>query len=487
MRKIFNIILYYTYKLVYYLMLNKYVILFIKFSNNIINYINLMIYVMLEDYYIIKFRLNEYKDIYLNFGIFKHIFIIFFVITGVIPVILFFVLIFFTFKYLFRYFFLTLDYFIETENKYYLFIRKYTNHFFIIIPDMLKRLYNYIFGGGWTRFFLLKIKDYLIYRWQKFLSSFFRITDNFLLVFIPKKFVQLRGKIEELYPRLMLSYLRLKRKLKAKYWRLKIILKRFIKRYIKLKRFRRSWNKRTKLIKRNYNDFYRKYRFIIRAKYIRAYIYYCWIFKKFIISEVCVVMIEAFFYIAFWDFIALSIYFFRWFYCRLEFFLMTIMVNIANRLIFWYYYLYNILQDFPIYYIWVIRAYIKKFILRLIHDFSFNLTILSIPAIYYNQDWWYVFKLEYYEVDRGYRSFMWYSLKFYAVIQKFFRKLRPTPLKLFIYNKKFDWNIFYLTVYYYYTLTLRRLIQHIYWKYWWKTRFSKEFKEYTVVRKKRPY
>lgn len=435
-------------------MFNKYFRLFLIWVKNLLDFAFLINYVIQEDRANFSLKLNQYKKIYFSLSIFKHLLIIFLLITGVVPLFLFINMVFFFFKYLFKYSFLTIDYFLDSNNKYYLSIKKFVYSFFIIIPTIISKIFIYLFGGGWIRFFLDKLKIYFINKWYSTLSNFYRITDNFLLIYVPKKIANLREKTQEFYYIFILSFFKSKGKAKVK---LKGNKRKI---YKKVRRLSRA----LKLLNRSYSDLYRRYYYILYFKYIRAYCHWAWIFRKFIWSDMLNVTIEAFSYIAFWDLIACFIYIKKLIYTRLEYYLMILMMNISRFIIVIGCYKDNLVE----YLKYLVRVFIgnfKRILLRLLHSFLFNLTILLSPLIFHDLYFWYWLKDEFYEIDKGYRSFMWFNVKFYSVIQKFFRRLKPTPIRLYIFNKRFDKILWYITIKYYFTLISRRIIEQGYYNY----------------------
>lgn len=417
------------------------------------------------DIYIFRLKMEQWKDIYLSFSFFKHVLFIFLLITGVIPLLLFIYFLFFFLKYIFRYIFITLDFFFYLRNfnyfQTYTILKKKINNFFIIIPDFLLKIYRYFFGGGWIRFFWTKFKNYWINKWFKFLASFFSITDDIILVKSPKIYSKLKEKIIDFYYWLIKVFFILQRKFKDFFRFFRNIFSRILRR-IKRK------NRRAKRV---YDKWFRKYYYLWYFRYIRSYIYYAWIFRKYIWSEVFIVTLEAFFFISFWNSVARVKYSIALLYTSLEYIFCKIIYSFLQEIIFTEIYLANFFEYLN--YEWRgLKVDIRFYWLEFVRWVFFNISVVVGQLIYASPYAWYEWKDECYEVDKGYISLMWYSLKFYAIIQRFFRRLYPLPLRLFFFNRKIENLAFVITYEYLIRILLRRFRQDFYHRFFMQHRYK---------------
>jgi len=446
-------------KFIYFFLKTKTIKLLIKISNYFGGYLLLMRNIIEDDFFLLKSKKDQFKENYLKLSFPKHIIFLFFLLTGVVPLLVFFYLMFFFFKYCFKYLYLTLDYFFPflRTNRIYLSIITISDLIFISLPNFLSRILGYFFGGGWTRFFLNKIKTSLKNRWLKFLSSFFSRTDEIILVKSPNMYMKFKEKFVDLY-----------------YWSIRVffIFQRKLKDFLRgfrnfFLRIFRKIRRKNRLVRRIYDKWFRIYYYRWYFIYIRTYIYYAWIFRKYIWSDAFRVTLEAYFFIAFWNLVACIKYSLALLYTRLQYIYSEIIFSIWTSIIYLEFSLKNFLE-YLYYKSRISKIYLHNRFIEFNRRFIFYFSSFMGQIIYGSPYAWYWWRHQCYEVDKGFISLMWYSLKFYAIIQRFFRRLYPLPFRLFFFNRKIKNLAFMITYESVWRVVLRRFIEGCYFMFYIK-------------------
>jgi len=446
-------------KFFYFFLGTKTIVVLIKIFNYFWGYFLFMRNIIEYDLFNLKFKIDQLKVNYFKLSLVKHIIFLFLFFTGVVPALIFLYLIFFFFKYFFKYLYLTLDYlfpFLRT-NKIYLKVIAISDIFFITLPNFLSRVFQYFFGGGWTKFLLNKIKTYLKNKWLNLLSSFFSRTDEIILVKSPNIYMKLKEKLLDLYYWFIRVFFIFQRKFKD----FLINIRRFFSRIFR--KIRRKYRR----VSRIYDKWFRIYYYRWYFWYIRTYIYYAWIFRKYIWSDAFRVTLEAYFFIAFWNSVACIKYSLALLYTRLQYIYSEKIFSIWSSIIYLEFFLKNSLE-YLYYRLRISKIYLYNRLIELSRLFIFYFSSSMGQIIYGSPYAWYWWRHQCYEVDKGFISLMWYSLKFYAIIQRFFRRLYPLPFRLFFFNRKIKNLAFMITYESVWIVILRRFIEGCYFMFYIK-------------------
>lgn len=440
---------YIIYKLLYNIFINKYIKLLLIYCNNIIEFVNLVIPILKLDIYLLKIFFIKIKKIYFKLKVWKHLFIIFFFILGVIPFFIFIIFLFFFFKYMLKYIFLFFDYFVfyNENHKYFQNFFKfkyYVLYFFDFVPRILKETFNYIFRNKWKAYFASIIIAFLKRKKIKYLGIFYKQTDYFLLVYVPKKYIELSNKIHDDFILWILYYIKLKKKIRFKWIRFKL---KFIKYKVKIVKYNKyKYRFRLKLrlkLKIRRNVHYKYYYY----KYKHNLFYLIW-WRKFLFSEAFRVTIYAFFEVSLLNIKACFLYTF--FFIKLN--IAYVFINI----------IYIILR-FIFSLSWNIKIYNKEFenllfnkkqklikhIINLIINILYTILVYKIPVIYRSTYTWYNISEEMYYMIWSFKSLTYWNLKFYSIVVKFFKRLHPLCINLLKYDKKFLKLIYSFKIWYF--------------------------------------
>jgi hypothetical protein len=423
-------------RFIYIFMLNKNI-------KVLYNFLEIIIIEFLDDLRFFKLYLKIKKQNYLKLKLWKHFFIISFIILGLIPLILAFIISFICLKYIIKYLFIFVEYWLIPENnsysKIFLGVKYNIFCFFDYIPYILKETFRYLFKNNWTRFFLSKIKDEIAWKKYKFLKNFYKKTDYFLLIYIPKKYIQLCNFIENSFIWLILTYFKNKKRLKNFY----LLIKNFYK-PIKYKYFKYQILYR-KVMKYKYKF---KLRLRLKLKFRRNFYYSIFYYKKthllfyiiwwrkFLFSEAFRVTIYAFFFVIFHNTKASIKYIFI-FIKQITYEKLTNILYLKTRFKFTLNMKVNILKSI-LEYKWLFNlSVIKTIIQKNIINLLYNIIVYKIPIFYFNKYFWIKLNYKIYFTLKSFKSLTYWNIKFYSIIIKFFKRNHPKYINLFIYNIKF--------------------------------------------------
>ena len=483
-----NYIKYLYIKLLYNIY--KYFYLIVKQYNNLLfiyyyllKIFNYLIFISDElyyDYYHFRRNLSKSFKLYKKLSIFKHIFLIFFFFAGLIPLILFFSFCFFFVKYIFKYLFLTLDFFIkfddDDEESYYYKIKYYIMYFFGFIPYIIIKSYKFLFKSNWTRYFFNLFINYLKNKKDKFIRFFINKIDYFFLVYIPRKYENLKPiNFHDIYVDFMIIFYKVRK-------RIFVTLPWFVRKFI-YKIYRRIYVKIYKNIILRYYRIYFLRRYLalkylwlkinkiysdifhyILYKYKHVKYYLIWLFKVYIWSYACYITIEAFFDLnylngkAYIKYIFMHLYYnfcyiiiYKW--CEL----LKLIFKRSYYLNCFYFYIYKLRNEK----INEVYLYLWYYYYCIIYHFFIWWTLVFLKVHFFID-----FNFECYQVDFGDKSQTWWNIKIYDVIALFFvRAYASAPLRYklrffkIVYHMRFNW--FYGNMY-------DRVTNGIYFYFWTK-------------------
>ena len=426
------IILLYYEKIKYIIFKNYYEQLlnnnFLEFMLKIfifIDYVEHIIYYIRRDMSNLILYIKEKKKMYYNFGFIRHVLFIFFLIMGFIPFIMVLHVIFYFTKHLFKYILFTIDFFFNVENNKY--FEQFSKIIIIIFEDMpnyVKLFYRFLFKKKWVSIFKKYMKNYFINKKNNILKKIFKSIDHFFLIYAPRKFIEIQDKLIDWYYLTMIFYIRKKKK-----------IRKFIY-FLKHKQVRARYKWRFLLKKKN-----RPYK-IVYYKYKQILFFLIWL-KKFIFSDVCKVTIHAFFIINYLNVKATFIYIFIYSFQMLE----NKYVRVFYYFLMLYYEICFYIRFFNVYakyYIWnscLYYLYALFYLFVAYLDYAF---FWVLPIVFHYIKAWIIAKGNLFTIEQANYSLMWWNLKFYAVIAKFFVRLEPTELGTFIFDWKFKRVMYYL-------------------------------------------